>query len=327
MDDAVVRSKLSELRTAYKGGNTVDTTGLAAWGRGQSLDFVHLVVESDCTITIDGVSKSGREQLAQVVRCGAAQYPGRGYYRTRFIPNVDPNPNLGTVYEEMVYVAGGVFEMGRKSDRDGTSGDSDELPVHWVQLSSFYIGKYAVTQALWKKVMGSNPSNFKGDNLPVEMVSWDDITGTNGFLAKLNELTGKNYRLPTEAEWEYAARGCNAGVCESFMYSGSNTIGDVAWYTGNGSSITHTVGTKHPNGLGLYDMTGNVCEWCGDMYSGTYYPSGTTPSSPQDNPTGPASGSYHVGRGGSWYYGASDCRIANRPYGNSRYFDVGFRLV
>jgi formylglycine-generating enzyme required for sulfatase activity len=324
-----VSAKQTALRNLHKQSQPVDTAGLAAWGRENSIDFVQLVVENDCTITIEGVAKSGREQLAQVVRCGVAQYSERGYYRTRFIPQPpDPNPNLGTGFEEMVYVAGGVFEMGWKSGRDGTPYNGSEKPCHYVRVNSFYIGKYEVTQALWKKVMGSNPSAYSGDNKPVEQVSWEDITNsTSGFLKKLNALTGKNYRLPTEAEWEYAARGCNAGVCESYEYSGSNTVGDVA-YCGTSGGAT-TVGSKRANGLGLYDMSGNVAEWCGDLYSDTYYPSGTTASSPQDNPTGPTSGSDRVNHGGSWSHAASYSRVARRGSNgpNFRGDGNGFRLV
>jgi formylglycine-generating enzyme required for sulfatase activity len=328
---AAVSAKLKELRDKHAGGQPVDTSGLAAWGKTNSIDFVQLVVERDCTITIDGVSKSGREQLAQVVRCGVAQYPGRGYYRTRFIPQPpDININLGTAYDEMVYVAGGVFEMGWKnSTRDGTAAGDKEKPCHYVRVNSFHIGKYEVTQALWKKVMGSNPSSYSGDNKPVETVNWYDIMDTtSGFLKKLNDLTGKNYRLPTEAEWEYAARGCNAGVCESYQYSGSNTVGDVAYY--NTSGGTTTVGSKRANGLGLYDMSGNVFEWCSDWYSDTYYPSGTTASSPQDNPTGPTTSDiFYVVRSGGWSHDASFSRVAYRSacMNNRRISNTGFRLV
>jgi formylglycine-generating enzyme required for sulfatase activity len=322
---SAVSAKLTELRNLHKQNPPVDTTGLAAWGKTNNIDFVQLVVESDCTITIDGVAKSGREQLAQVVRCGAAQYSGRGYYRTRFIPpyqynlnpnpvSSSPNPNLGTGYEEMVAVTGGVFQMSTN---------------YCVALSGFYIGKYEVTQALWKKVMGSNPSKYTGDNRPVENVSWDDINGANGFLAKLKALTGKSYRLPTEAEWEYAARGCKAGVCDSYEHSGSNTIDAVAWYTVNAydKGLEHSiVGKKAANGLGLYDMSGNVLEWCYDLYGS--YPSNTS-STPAVNPTGDSSGAYRVLRGGSWASRASSSRVAYRYYNapSLRLDDFGFRLV
>jgi hypothetical protein len=169
---------------------------------------------------------------------------------------------------------------------------------------SFYIGKYEVTQALWQKVMGNNPSNFKGSNLPVENVSWDDI---QEFLRKLNAMTNGNFRLPTEMEWEYAANG---GIKkENLNYAGSNTIGDVAWFFDNSGNTTHPVGTKQPNSIGIYDMSGNVWEWCQDCYN--------------------SSCSYRVFRGGSWYYNAGFCRVAGRAYNSPGYRDyaLGFRIA
>ena len=206
---------------------------------------------------------------------------------------------INRLVNNMVYVSGGTFTMGATSEQ-GSDADSDEKPTHRVTLSSYYIGKYEVTQAEWRAVMGSNPSNFKGDNLPVENVSWNDC---QTFISKLNSLTGKNFRLPTEAEWEFAARGGNNS--RGYKYSGSNDIGSVAWYDGNSGSKTHSVGQKSPNELGLYDMTGNVWEWCQDWY-------GNYSSSSQTNPTGPVSGSYRVYRGGSWVNLAGYCRVSNR---------------
>ncbi|MDR1847375.1 MAG: formylglycine-generating enzyme family protein [Bacteroidales bacterium] len=212
---------------------------------------------------------------------------------------------------EMVFVKGGTFSMG------SNDGDSDEKPVHSVTVSGFYIGKYEVTQAQWKAVMGNNPSNFKGDNLPVENVSWNDV---QEFIRKLNAKTGKNYRLPTEAEWEFAARGGNSS--NGYTYSGSNSIGSVAWYDGNSGNKTHSVGTKQANELGIYDMSGNAWEWCSDWYGG--YSSGS-----QTNPRGANSGSYRVLRGGSWYYDSSFCRVAIRDYNTPdiRNYIIGFRLA
>lgn len=215
---------------------------------------------------------------------------------------------------EMVFIPGGTFRMG---DTFG-EGNSNEKPVHTVTVSDFYIGKYEVTQKQWQEIMGSNPSYFKGDNLPVEWVSWNDV---QEFIRRLNARTGGNYRLPTEAEWEYAARGGNKS--RGYKYSGSNEVDAVAWYDGNSNSRTHPVGTKQPNELGLYDMSGNVWEWCQDYY-GNY--SGES----QINPKGPSSGQYRVLRGGSWLN--SDVRNVRSSY---RYrfnpdvctFSYGFRLA
>lgn len=215
----------------------------------------------------------------------------------------------------MVPVEGGTFQMGATSEQ-GNDAFNWETPVHNVTLSSYAIGQTEVTQALWAAVMGSNPSNFKGDDLPVEKVSWNDC---QTFITKLNQLTGKNFRLPTEAEWEYAARGGKQS--KGYKYSGSNTLSDVAWYTENSSSKTHPVATKQPNEMGLYDMSGNVMEWCQDWY-------GSYSSSAQSNPTGASSGKYRVYRGGSWN-DARNCRVSYRfgttssRAGNYR----GFRLA
>ena len=216
----------------------------------------------------------------------------------------------------MVYVSGGTFIMGATSEQ-GSEADGDEKPTHSVNLSSFYICKYEVTQALWKEVMGSNPSNWKGDNLPVETVSWDDC---QTFIRKLNALTGKNFRLPTEAEWEFAARGGNNS--RGYKYAGSNNIGDVAWYEDNSGSKTHVVGTKSPNELGIYDMSGNVWEWCQDWY-------GDYSSASQTNPTGTNSGSLRVLRGGSWRDDARYCRSSFRLnfMPDNRDGGYGLRLV
>ena len=226
-----------------------------------------------------------------------------------------PKVSLDDIMRNMVYVEGGTFTMGATFEQQEP--DYDEKPTHRVSLSSFYIGKYEVTQALWKAVMGSNPSHWKGDNLPVENVSWNDC---QTFLRKLNAMTGKNFRLPTEAEWEFAARGGNRS--RGYQYSGSNVLSDVAWYADNSGSKTHNVGTKAPNELGIYDMSGNVWEWCQD-WKGSYI------GSAQTNPKGPSSGSYRVDRGGSWFNFAWSCRVACRycHTPDYRYFDLGFRLA
>ena len=217
---------------------------------------------------------------------------------------------------EMVRVEGGTFRMGATYEQKGDA-ESDEMPVHSVTLSSYYIGKTEVTQALWQAVMGSNPSYFKGADLPVENVSWDDC---QEFIQKLNRLTGRNFRLPTEAEWEFACRGGNNSC--GYKYSGSNDIDNVAWYLDNSGEKTHPVGTKASNELGIYDMSGNVWEWCSDWYA-------NYTSNSQTNPKGPQSGSRRVCRGGSWYSGVRGCRSSNRGsnYPADRINLLGLRLA
>ena len=216
----------------------------------------------------------------------------------------------------MVYIPGGTFDMGCGSWTSDCKGG--EKPVHTVTVSSFYMGVTEVTQAQWEAVMGTNPSNFKGDDLPVENVSWNDI---QDFLKRLNSQTGENYRLPTEAEWEYAAR--SGGKKEKYAGTNSN-LDDYAWYGNNSGSKTHPVGQKKPNSLGLYDMSGNVWEWCSDWYDGNYY---TT--SPDKDPKGAYSGSFRVLRGGSWNYLDVYCRSSNRLRFNPDYwyYDLGFRFA
>ena len=226
-------------------------------------------------------------------------------------------PVNSNVYVELVKVEAGSFNMGATPEMQEPY--RNEKPVHRVTLTNnYYIGKYEVTQALWQAVMGSNPSQIKGDNLPVETVDWNDC---QGFISKLNAMTGKRFRLPTEAEWEYAARGGKKS--RGYQYSGSNTLGDVAWYDGNSGFKTHAVGTKQPNELGIYDMAGNVLEWCQDRY-------GSYSSSPQTNPTRAVGGAGRVNRGGSWYSSARDCRTSFRSTlvtSDIRSDDLGFRLV
>jgi len=226
---------------------------------------------------------------------------------------------------EMVFVKGGTFTMGGTSEHGSDSNNDREKPTHLVTLSDYYICKYEVTQGLWMAVMGSLPSELTpssphgyGDEYPVYYVSWNDIV--NEFLPKLNQQAGKKYRLPTEAEWEYAARG--GASSRGYKYSGSNYIGSVAWYRGNSGSKTHPVGGKSPNELGIYDMNGNVWEWTGDWY-------GSYTSTAQTNPTGPASGSNRVLRGGNWIHDTEYCRIAYRDSGapDDSGNGVGFRLV
>ena len=217
---------------------------------------------------------------------------------------------------EMVFVKGGSFQMG------SNSGLEDEKPVHSVTLSSYYIGKYEITQKQWRDVMGSDLPLlvFKGcDDCPVEKLNYEEV---QTFLAQLNAATGKNYRLPTEAEWEFAERGGNAS--KNFTYSGSNEISEVAWYKDNSESKTHPVGKRKVNELGIYDMTGNVWEWCSDWYDANYYS-----TSPTQNPICSVIGSNHVARGGSWINTPVDCRITHRHgYTPShRVSNLGFRVA
>ncbi|MBM4055616.1 MAG: hypothetical protein FJ264_13340 [Planctomycetes bacterium] len=218
---------------------------------------------------------------------------------------------------EFIFVEGGCFQMG---DTFG-DGDDDEKPVHRVCVGDYYIGTYEVTQGQWESVMGSNPSHFKkGENYPVETVSWNDV---QDFIERLNKQTGKQYRLPTEVEWEYAAR--SGGKNEK--WAGTNQeyqLGSYAWYVENSGSTTHPVGQKQSNGLGLYDMSGNVWEWCSDWYGGDYYK-----NSPTNNPQGPSSGSDRVYRGGSWFDYPRYVRASNRCFytPESRNHYLGFRLA
>ena len=250
--------------------------------------------------------------------------------------NVDPapqEPDIPQNYEgtrtftvkgvtfKMMLVEAGTFQMG------STTGYSDEAPVHSVTISKdYYMGETEVTQALWKAVTGYSPTSdgdswtsmwALGDNYPAYEISYEDV---QSFITKLNSLTGENFRMPTEAEWEFAARGGNKS--KGYTYSGSNTIGDVAWYNGNTSSKTHTVKAKAANELGFYDMSGNVCEWCSDWYD-------TYSSSAQTDPTGRTTGYYRVIRGGGWGSLATNCRCARRVWNTPSFRnpDLGFRLA
>lgn len=244
----------------------------------------------DKTIDISGPGESLRniENLAQKV--AAALFDGvvaaGSFSSTGGGGNVESFSVNGVTFE-MVRVDGGSYQMG------SYTGESDEQPVHTETVGTFYIGKTEVTQRLWAAVMGNNPSNFRGENLPVEMVSWYDC---QEFVDRLSRLTGRVFRLPTEAEWEYAARGGNKS--RGYTYSGSEDVYRVAWYTENSGGTTHPVGQKLDNELGIFDMSGNVWEWCSDNYSSNY-------SSPRNS-------SYRVNRGDGWNNSATYCRVANR---------------
>ena len=220
----------------------------------------------------------------------------------------------------MIPIEGGTFMMGGTKEQ-GEWVYADEEPVHEVTLSSYYIAQTEVTQELWQAVMGNNPSEYRDLQNPVEMVNWSDCCE---FIAELNRLTGKNFRMPTEAEWEFAARGGNNS--QGFMYSGSNDIEEVAWYRVNSyltpPPMPHNVATKAPNELGLYDMSGSVYEWCNDFY-------GEYPGEPQIDPAGPQSGSGRIIRGGAWDADADKCRVSCRMscYPLIMDFNLGLRLA
>ena len=223
--------------------------------------------------------------------------------------------------DQMVFVKGGTFLMGCPTN-NGQKCDDDELPSHEVTVSDFYIGRYEITQAEWRNIMGTDPRDleFKGcDDCPVENVTWNDV---QVFIKKLNQKTGKNYRLPTEAEWEYAAKGGTNTNGKTALKRSNKDINSYAWYFSNSSKKTQPVGKKKPNRLGLYDMFGNVYEWCSDWY-------GRYDFGQQINPMGPAISSARVCRGGSWGDGANYVNAVNRgnsvPDEKSKY--IGFRLV
>ena len=219
-----------------------------------------------------------------------------------------PLPDL-----ELCLVEGGEFMMG-----DDNVEYDNEKPAHQVRMDDFYIGKHPVTQELWQAVMGNNPSRFKGERRPVEQVSWIDA---QDFLDRLNSRTGKKFRLPTEAEWEYAARG--GKYSQDYKYAGSDRAKQVAWHDANSGDETHEVGLLLPNELGLYDMSGNVWEWCADYYAQCHQ-RGTV-----DNPQGLGIGENRVLRGGSFFSYLRSCRAVNRYYDppRRRDADIGFRLV
>ena len=215
---------------------------------------------------------------------------------------------------EFVYIPEGCFMMG--SSPDDEDHQKDEGPVHEVCLSAFWMGKYPVTQGQWKKIMGDNPAKFKkGDNYPVEKVSWNDA---QKFITKLNKKSGKKFRLPTEAEWEYACRAKS-----SYTYSGGDNLDAVAWHNGNSGGTTHSVGQKKSNDFGLYDMSGNVWEWCADWHREGYH------NFSCKNPIGPVSGKRRILRGGSRISSSMDCRLVSRlAYCSTSFHGTfGFRIV
>lgn len=252
-----------------------------------------------------GLTRDDRESVTR-----AKASPARSSAEKSF-----EDPATGMAF---ILIPGGCFTMG-----DGFGdGLPAERPLHEVCLDGFYLGKYEVTQGQWKKVMGTNPSHFKdcGDDCPVENVNW---TAAQAFIAELGKLSGHTYRLPTEAEWEYAAR--SGGTLEKWAGTSSEgRLGEYAWYDANSGDRTRPAGQKRPNALGLYDMTGNVWEWTGDFYSETYYQ-----KSPRENPRGPDEGTARVLRGGCWLDRAQDCRTVIRfkfdPV--NAFKSIGFRVL
>lgn len=238
--------------------------------------------------------------------------------------NLQPNDTLtqkqvrvfSKMLENMAFVDGGVFKMGID---DGGRYIQDNAPSHQVSIEPFFISKYEVTQDEWETVMGTNPSFFKGSDLPVENVSWNDC---QDFVSKLNNVTGMNFRLPSEAEWEYAAQGGKYSL--ENKYAGSDFPKAVAWFAGNSKSKTHPVGKKRPNELGIFDMSGNVAEWCEDYYDFSYYS-----ISPEKNPHGPVQGNNKVVRGGGWLMDETYVDIKVRgvfPQSASNH-NIGLRLA
>jgi formylglycine-generating enzyme required for sulfatase activity len=345
-DDEPSASELVSTQSISAGGNvgtySFDITSDDAWTITTNQSWCTVSPSSgtsDMTITVDlAQNTSSQPRTATItVRVGNVKVT-----ITITQSGVTETATIGG----MVYVAGGTFTMGCTGEQ-GSDCDNCEKPAHSVTLSSFYIGKYEVTQKEWLDVMGKNVSQIAseygwktygvGDNYPMYYVSWNDIVGTsgstqvingityysNGFIYKLNQKTGKKYRLPTEAEWEYAARG--GASSKGYKYSGSNNVDAVAWYWGNSESIYRCspVGTKQANELGIYDMSGNVWEWCADWWG--YYSSAA-----QTNPTGPTTGSNRVVRGGGWSGDAGSVRVSYRyfiKYPDYRYYYIGFRVA
>ena len=314
----------SKTLSAKSNGSSVFSVNYYAWKENRSQGRIGFALKSDRVVDMEGTSNAFfiiTQGGGTVIQLNGSNYPllakNNNSHTSTYNQLVNalnnsssPTPSVSSgsnrtftangVSFTMVYVQGGTFTMGATSEQ-GSDAESDEKPTHRVTLSSYYIGQTEVTQALWQAVMGSNPSYFTGNSSrPVERVSWNDC---QTFIRKLNSLTGQHFRLPTEAEWEFAARGGNNS--RGYKYSGSNTIGDVAWYSVNNGSSTYPVATKSSNELGIYDMSGNVWEWCNDWY-------GSYSSSSQTNPQGPSSGSDRVLRGGSWLSFAGDCRVSYR---------------
>jgi len=348
---------VTNVRAHQEDKKIVITYDLSGGAAGQSF-IVTLLVSEDGGYTWEGTLTAVTGDAGSGVKASSSKQltwnvlsePGRDKLqgdRIAFKIRAEFTTPVSGSEPEMVFVQGGTFQMG------SNEGENDEKPVHSVTVGSFYMGKYEVTVAQFRQFINEtgyqtdadkdggsyiwtgsewekhNLVNWNCDaeghiylqneyNHPVIHVSWNDATE---YCRWLSRKTSKSYRLPTDAEWEYAARGGNQS--RGYMYSGSNTLGDVAWFFDNSDSKTHPVGKKQSNELGIYDMSGNVWEWCSDWYGSDYYS-----SSPSNNPKGPVEGSYRVLRGGSWYTDPQYCRTANRSYGTPDYrnSNLGFRL-
>ena len=281
--------------------------------------------EGEQVVTLYAPINKSRDIRRTMITIEDADYQ----YRRRY---VQVSQNSGRLYIEkkngvftvngvtfkLIKVGKGTFTMGSRST-DSTA-EENETPTRMVTLSDFCIGETEVTQELWQAVMGSNPSKIVGENLPVVNVSWNDC---QKFIDSLNVLTNLWFRLPTEAEWEYAARGGQKS--EGYVYAGSNTLSEVGWYTENSNNRLHEVKQLQPNELGIYDMSGNVWEWCQDWYSGSYYQT----SEEYNDPVGPSKGSMRVIRGGRYNWFGIDCRVARRDGQNPNNGDavIGLRLA
>jgi formylglycine-generating enzyme required for sulfatase activity len=341
-----VKTKLNELRT--QNASSIDRNALAEWGLDNGVSTICLV--------IDDIKGNDHMFSAQLIDTKDSKLSGKGSYVRTGVSNGDlARVSLALVQQlngagrklrastparsypaeldiEMVRVEGGTFTIGCNGTTDGAchTADNREKPTRSIKVSSFHIGKYEVTRAQWLAVIpAGHPlvsfGNSKSDDqLPIENVSRRDID--TAFLPRLNKLTGKTYRLATSAEWEYAARGCKAGSCDAYMYSGSNDLNEVGWYNVN-SNRTYPVGQKKPNGLGIYDMSGNAWEWCSDWGDANYYLN--TLKDGDVDPKGPASGTNGMFRGGGYSSANTACRVAHRNFfaPNDRHIALGFRLV
>ena len=230
-----------------------------------------------------------------------------------FITAQNPKAIADTIIKNMVFIEGGSFEMGNPN------GGEDEKPLHIVNVANFYMCKYEIRAKEWKQIMGNNPCYFVGcEDCPVESVSWNEI---QNFINKLNELSEKKFRLPTEAEWEYAAKAGKHTTYNDF--SGNKEIGAVGWFRDNSDTCPHKIGLKLPNANGIYDMTGNVWEWCSDWYQADYYSVST-----RENPQGPETGEKKVLRGGSWNNFVKHCKVTYRDTfePDLKTYDYGFRV-